>query len=1028
MRHIFVLLLAAIAASGLAVGQTVYPYVTSTLAGTNPLGDGGPATAALLEYPQSVALQNGGNILVADSYNNRIRSISPNGIINTIVRGYVADLKTDAAGNIYATDGLYQIYKITTAGAITVIAGAGPGYSDAGGVAKSALFLLPQGIALDIAGNVYVADTLNCVIRKITPDGKISTIAGDGNPGYGNDNVPAVQTQLALPQSVAVDATGNVYIGDMYRIRKVSPTGIITTIAGDFGNKPVDGPAVSTSIGPTVGMTIDSSGNLYLADQAFNLIRVITTDKLIKTLAGTGTAGFLGDGGPALAARLNGPIGVAVDASGNVFFADEFNQRIRKIDTSGVISTIAGKSHFAGDNGPATAGLLHLPEHAVTDAAGNLYVSDSYNNRIRKVTPSGTITTFAGTGGCDYGGDHGRATAAFLCLPKGMAFDTAGNLYVAEWYNNVIRRIDPTGVITTFAGTGAYGDTGDGGPATAAQFKGPFGLAFDGSGNLFVSDNVAHRVRKISGGTITTVVGTGSSGSTGDNGPSSAATLDTPQGIAVSPDGSLFISDGGNHRVRKVSNGVISTVAGMQTCCATGSKGTANYLGKPDGLLVDAALNVYTAWPEYGVITKLAPNGDLTTIAGTGDVDFLGDGDLSTHTAFNYPSGLWMDGPGDIYVADQRNNRVRKLTVNLPTSVTISSGDGQSGTVGTALQVRLKVTVNFRGGFALGGVPVTFAVTSGSATLSNASTATDLTGSAGADVTLGSTPGAVVITVTAATLSPVQFHLTANPSGPIVPVPTISSGGITGAGGSTPPITQLSPGGLASIFGSNFAAAGTAVVVQTTDLVNSSLPTKLANTCVQVGTALGFLTFVGAGQINFQVPDVPVNSTVNVQVLANCGATNEIRSAVVAVQTQAATPEFLYWLRNANGANPIVAVNAVSGAYVGASGLIPGLTFIPAKPGDVLTVYCISLGPTNPAVAHGLPSAGAAPTVSTPVVKMGTSTLDAANVLYAGASPGTAGLYQLNITVPNLPDGDYPLTLALGTFSTPSTGYITVKN
>ena len=216
--------------------------------------------------------------------------------------------------------------------------------------------------------------------------------------------------------------------------------------------------------------------------------------------------------------------------------------------------------------------------------------------------------------------------------------------------------------------------------------------------------------------------------------------------------------------------------------------------------------------------------------------------------------------------------------------------------------------------------------------------------------------------------------------------------------------------------------------MQASDLQNGSLPTKLANTCVQVGTALGFLTFVGAGQINFQVPDVPAGSAVNVQVVSNCGTTNEIRSATVAVPVQSATPEFLYWVRNANGSNPIVAVNAATGSYVGAAGLIPGANFTPARPGDVLTIYCISLGPTNPAVPAGMPSTGAAQVTAAATVKIGSTTLDPASVLYVGASPGTAGLYQLNITVPALADGDYPLILTLDRYSTPASGFITVKN
>jgi len=335
------------------------------------------------------------------------------------------------------------------------------------------------------------------------------------------------------------------------------------------------------------------------------------------------------------------------------------------------------------------------------------------------------------------------------------------------------------------------------------------------------------------------------------------------------------------------------------------------------------------------------------------------------------------------------------------------------------------VNVGFRAQIPVAGVPVAFAVTSGAAALTASTSNTDATGAAGVGITLGNTPGAVVVTASVAGVPPVQFNLTANAA---VALPAISSGGIAGASGSVPPVAQISPGGLASIYGSNFAPAGTSRQVYGGDLVNGSLPTQLAGVCVQVGGLPAFITYVGPGQINIQVPAVPVDSTVDVQVTSNCGAANALESATQKVATKAATPELLYWLNNANGHNPVCAVDAITLADIGATGLISGVTFTPAKPGELLTIYGTSFGPTNPAVAPGALPPGAASTTNNPVVTVGTVTLNSSDVLYAGVSPCCAGLYQLNIKVPALADGDYPVTLSLGSFNAAVGGYLTVKN
>ena len=299
---------------------------------------------------------------------------------------------------------------------------------------------------------------------------------------------------------------------------------------------------------------------------------------------------------------------------------------------------------------------------------------------------------------------------------------------------------------------------------------------------------------------------------------------------------------------------------------------------------------------------------------------------------------------------------------------------------------------------------------------------------AAASLGLGTYAGTITITASGADNSPavVQVSLTvAQPA----PMPVIrSSGGIVGSGISLPAVTTISPGGFATIFGTLFAPPGTARVVQSDDMVDGNLPTSLAGTCVQLDGQAGFLTYVSPTQINLQVPAISVGTNVDVQVVANCGISGEMRSPAVAVRAEAASPEFLYWVHNADGRDPVMAVNSLTGANVGSSGLIPGLTFAPAKPGDYLTIYAFSFGPTDPSVAPGSPPSGTASTTNAPGVTMGSVTLNQADVLYAGVSPGIAGLYQLNIHVPaNVPDGDQPLTLTLGSFKTPSVGFVTVR-
>jgi uncharacterized protein (TIGR03437 family) len=1014
--------------SSVVTAQTSYPYAIKTLAGVEPLGNGGPAKSALFDFPVAVAVDSSGNIYVADQNGNGIRKITTAGVISAFSSIEATDLKVDSAGNIYAADGFATVYKITPAGVATAIAGGSYGFGGDNGPATAARLASPEGIAFDSQGNLYIADTDNCRVRKVTA-GTITTIAGNGVCNFGPVNGPATSTPLFLPGSVAVDSSGNVYIAEDYEIRKLLPNGQMTIIAGD-GAALGNGLAINAAIGYSDALAVDASGDLFIADPFFDLVREITGSN-IRTVAGVAAGanpspGFSGDGGPATSAQLFNPIGLAFDSNGLLYIADEDNQRIRRLDQSlTTISTIAGATHYGGDGGPAASAILDLPESVAMDSNGNIYFADTFNNRIRKITAAGVISTVAGTGACGYSGDNGPAVSATLCHPFGVAINSQNNLFIADSQNFVVREVTGNGLIATIAGTGDYADAGNNVPATSAMFRFPYGLAFDSAGSLYISDYAANRVRKMTlGGNITNFAGSSSSSYGGDGGLATAAAIYEPGLLATDSAGNLYIADTGNGLVRKVSGGIITTVAGTTSSHPSGATATSTAIGPPDGLAVDSAGNLYISEPALGYIAQVTPSGAITNIAGNGQFTFAGDG-LALSVPLNEPAGIVFDSKGNLIFADRLSSRIRELIPDAPSGLSINSGDAQTGNAGAVLPTPLTVLASFQGGVPIPGSPVTFTLTSGQATLSATSTSIDATGVAGISVTLGNAPGPVVVTASMAGFS-VQFHLTAvTPT----PLPTVSTGGVDGAGGSVPAVTAISPGGLASIYGINFAPSGTSAPVQSSDLVNGVLPTNLAGTCVQVDNQPAFLTYVSPSQVNIQVPAVRVGANVPVQVITGCGSASPLSGPTITVSTLAATPEFLYWVKNASGKNPVIAVNAVTGAYVAAAGLIAGVAFTPAKPGDYLTIYGVSFGPTNPAVAPGVASPSVASTVNAPSVTLGGTPLPAADFLYAGASPGTAGLYQVNIQVPaGLADGDYPIVLNLGSFSTPVGGYLTVKN
>ena len=553
--------------------------IITTFAGTGEWGydsdeDGGPATGALLNWPADVALDGDGSLYIADEYNNRIRKVDAEGIITTVAgmrrpslevgeeeeddqevgdHGLATDallnrptgVELDAEGNLYIADrNNNRIRKVDAEGIITTIAGmTEEGFSGDHGPATSAQLDGPSGVTVDEGGYIFIADTGNNRIRQIDPDGVITTLAGGKDSG----DVANADGRLATPRDVAVHSNGIVYVADTgnHQIRGIDDTGMVTRVAGTEGLGD-GGPATEARLLEPTGLAIVND-TIYITDTGNNRIRKVSADGVITTFAGSGERGDGGDDGPALEAQLNGPSGIAVDAVGNVFISDRLNNRVRRVDTNGIITNFAGSGergpfhdrNAIGDGGPATEARLILPTGLAFDEAGNLYITDPGNHRIRRVDTQGRITTLAGSGERSFSGDEGPAAEAQLSTPAGFEIDADGNIYVADfaWPRNRIRRIDTTGIITTIAETASLG-----------------GLTVDLDGNVYIVESTVGRILKLTpAGAVTIIAGSNQPGYRGDGGPATLAQLNLPKGIEVDNNGDIYFADSENNRIRKLT-------------------------------------------------------------------------------------------------------------------------------------------------------------------------------------------------------------------------------------------------------------------------------------------------------------------------------------------------------------------------------------------------------------------------------------------------------------------------------------------
>lgn len=681
------------------VDNGIFDKVT-TLAGSSAAGSvNGNGTSASFKSPHGVAVDNNNNIYVADEANSVIRKITPDGTVTTFAGSGIAgssngtgtgagfrnpfDIAVDAGGNLYVADSKnHKIRKITQAGLVSDFAGNGLVGHDDG---QNATFNDPAGVAIDKNGSLYVSDSGNNLIRKITADGTVSTLAGSG--AAGNANGAGTSASFNGPIGIAVDAAGNVFVADSYNhlIRKITPAGVVNTLAGTGTAGDADGTGTAASFKDPIGLDIDAYGNLYVTDTQNDKIRKITPQGLVTGITGQATPGDAN--GDLASATFNTPFGIAVDGDGNLYIGDTNNNLVRKItvikyaidkslppglkfdnktgNISGMPTSVSPAADYhitaysAGGSSTATVNIEVRDNNAVSPPPKISYVTPQnyiVGRTIAPLTPRndggpvpagvyGDVTVLAGNG--QKGNANGAGASVSFNAPNAVATDPNGNIYVADKANNLIRKITPDGVTTTFAGNGVAAVVD--GQGTAAGFNGPEGIATDAEGNIYVADTEGNVIRKITpDGVVTTLAGTGATG--GDNGPAATATFNKPLGIAVDDAGNVYVTEEGTCMIRKISvSGNVTRFAGGACGNADGTLATGQF-SHPRGLVADSKRNIYLADFDNNRVCKIDASGKITTV-------------LRSNRFFNFQglTGVAVDNQGNVYVSDLGNNQIIKM-------------------------------------------------------------------------------------------------------------------------------------------------------------------------------------------------------------------------------------------------------------------------------------------------------------------------------------------------------------------------------
>src|ERR1017187_9140414 len=503
-------------------------YHVETVAGSSRIGDGGPALAAQFSNIQGIAIDRLGNLYLSDTDHHRVRKVSAGTVITiagTGVAGFSGDggsaltaqlnfpygLALDSAGNVYVAHlGNQRVRRISPDGVIATVAGTGRKASSPDGAAPTDTSLLaPRNVAVDAAGNLYIAEFVGNRVRKLTPGGKLATVAGTGVAGWSGDGDRATAAQIHCPAGMAFDRAGALYFADSenHVVRKLYADGTIGSLGAAFDGNP--GLAMFTP----AAIAVDPSGTLYVGGPAAFVVRAFTTTGQWITYTGIGHS-------------VND---LTADLYGNLFIAD--GSRLWRMDPSGTFVTVAGDSfsYSVGDNGPATMGQLDQPSALTLDSTGNLFIADSGNELVRQVTPDGTLTTLAGTGTAAQGAATGNSGGVALNTPMGVAMDPVGNVVVADTYNHRILLVTPERTIRAVAGMGTDGASPEGTGPLVAQLRAPRAVCTDSPGNLYIVDTSNHRVLRLApGGTLQTAAGNGSGGNAGDNGAARLGPLNTP--------------------------------------------------------------------------------------------------------------------------------------------------------------------------------------------------------------------------------------------------------------------------------------------------------------------------------------------------------------------------------------------------------------------------------------------------------------------------------------------------------------------
>ena len=706
-QHLASALLRATLLLSLSLGAGLAPtasaqtsgYIFTTLAGRSQLGGiDGPGDQASFAMPFGVAVDRDGNLFIADSANQTIRKITPDHVVSTYVgqpgnagstdsRGFAAQFNyptgvaVDQNGNLYVADSHnHTIRKVTPDRQVSTLAGLAGQSGSTDGTGSAARFYDPVAVALDRDGNVYVADAGNADVRKITPAGVVTTLAGKaGVQGFAD--ATGSDARFIDPAAVAVDGNGNVYVADLgaNTVRAITSAGVVTTVAG-YPNAAgsADGTGSDARFFMPAGIAVDADGNLYVTEYKNGTLRKITPARVVTTLAGDPNIAGTEDG-TGHAAHFYTPAGAAVDADGNIYLADSGNSTIREVTPAGVVTTVAGQKTSLGEvDGTGSDARFNYPSAVAADPAGNVFVADTLGRTIRKITPAGVVTTFAGAAG-QIGSADGQGAAARFAFPEAIAADAAGNVYVGDGDNFTIRKIAPDGTVSVFAGQTGNPGRNDG-TGTAAQFAEPAGLAFDGAGNLFVADRLSATIRRITpSGVVTTYAG--QPGMPGPfNGPADVARFTAPQSVAVDRQGNVFVGDG-NGTIREIApDRSVTTFAGVGTerRAKDGPLAVARF-GSIDGLAIDPLGNIFVADSTANDIRRIDPMGMVTTIAGM-PLAYGGTDGSDAAVRFDYPTAVALDAFGNLFVADTSNNSIRQAVsttrlVNLSVRARVGTGD-----------------------------------------------------------------------------------------------------------------------------------------------------------------------------------------------------------------------------------------------------------------------------------------------------------------------------------------------------------------